>query len=737
MTFDTLCARRRGVESTAGPVRATLFHAPEAEPHVSPKTPKIVLLSLAITVALAACNRDDDAASAGAPQPGADATADASALTLDEASLPGVNRFLASDIDASKDACTDFAGHVNGKWLAANDIPGDRTSWGAFEMLDERSTAAQRQLAEQAAAMEGATDVEKLVGDFWATGMDAEKINQQGVAPIQGMLDAIAALDDKDSIADYLRQSAARGQNVLFGFGANADFSDSTMNIAYAMQGGLGLPDKGYYEDADKADKLAAYEAHVAKVLELSGVAAADAANQARDVVAFETRLARVSKSSEDMSRDVKLFYNPVTLADADALTPNFPWTTFFESQGVAAPETFSLAMPDFHREVSTMLADVPADQWQAYLRFHTVDSASPYLSDAFAEEHFNFYNKALRGQKEQKERGKRVLATVEQQVGEALGQMYVKVAFPEESKARMETLVSNLSDALRTRLEGLEWMSAETKAKAMEKWASFTPKVGYPDKWREWAGLSTSRDSYIGNVLAATEFNYRYDLGKIGKPVDRTEWGMSPQTVNAYYNPQQNEIVFPAAILQPPFFDPEASDEMNYGGIGAVIGHEMIHGYDDQGSRFGASGNFENWWTPADAEGFASRTDKLVEQFNAYEAVPGKFVNGKLTLGENIADLGGLAVAYDAMKKATAGTPDPETDGMTRDQRFFANWATVWRRNFTPDELNVRLTTDPHAPANFRAIGAPSNLPAFAAAYGCQAGDPMVRSGDAQVVIW
>ena len=575
------------------------------------------------------------------------------------------------------------------------------------------------------------------MGNFWATGMDAEKINAQGITPIQPRLDAIAALDSQQKVADYLRTSAAKGENFLFGFGAEADFKQSDMNIAYAAQAGLGLPDKTYYVDADKADKLAAYQAHVAKVLELSGIDSAKAAEQAKQVIAFETRLAKVSKSSEEMSRDVSLFYNPISPADADKLTPNFPWTAFFESQGVATPTMFSLAIPAFHQEVSKMLADVPVDQWQAYLRFHTVDGASPYLSDAFAEENFNFYSKAMRGQAEMKNRGKRVLDTIESQAGDALGQMYVKVAFPAESKAQMERLVSNLSGALKVHLEKLDWMSDETKAKAMEKWASFTPKIGFPDKWRDWSGLKTSRDSYIGNLIAANEFNYKWNLSKIGKPVDKTEWGMSPQTVNAYYNPLANEIVFPAAILQPPFFDPKATDEMNYGGIGAVIGHEMIHGYDDQGSRFGPTGNFENWWTPADTKGFTGLTDKLIAQFNAYEAAPGKNVNGKLTLGENIADLGGLAVAYDAMKTATAATPDPMTDGMTRDQRFFANWATVWRRNFTADELKVRLATDPHAPANFRAMGAPSNMPAFAAAFECKPGQPMVRAKDQQVVIW
>jgi putative endopeptidase len=694
--------------------------------------PQVLLLSLAITLALAACNRD-----AAAPAASTDAAADAPKLTLDESKLPPFNRFTAADVDASKNACTDFGGYINGKWLAANEIPGDRTSWGAFEMLGERSLAVRQQLAEQAAAMDDATGVEKIVGDLWSTGMDESKVNAQGLKPIESRLAAIDALADGAAVAEYLRTSAAKGENMLFGFGPEADFKNSSMNMAYATQGGLGLPDKGYYFDADKQDKLAAYEQHVAKVLELSGIAAADAAKQAKDVVAFETRLAKVSKSSEELSRDVSLYYNPVTLADADKLAPNFPWTTFFESQGVAAPETFSLAMPAFHEEVSAMLTDVPVAQWKSYLRFHTVDGASPYLSDAFAQENYNFYGKALRGQKEMKPRWKRVLDTIEGQAGEALGQMYVDVAFPAESKARMQELVKNLSDALKVRIENLEWMGDETKKKAMEKWASFTPKIGYPDKWRPWEGLATSRDSYIGNVMAANEFNYKYELAKIGKPVDKTEWGMSPQTVNAYYNPLQNEIVFPAAILQPPFFDANADDALNYGGIGAVIGHEMIHGYDDQGSRFGPTGNFENWWSDADAKGFSGLTGMLVDQFNAYEAAPGKNVNGKLTLGENIADLGGLAVAYDAMKKASEGKPDPMIDGMTRDQRFFANWATVWRRNFTPEELNVRLATDSHAPANFRAMGAPSNLPAFAAAYSCKAGDAMVRDGDDQIVIW
>ena len=697
------------------------------------RKPQILVLSLAVTAVLAACSKKDEAAPAAST---ASTTPAALELKLDESKLPPVNRFQVADLDTSKNACTDLGGYANGKWLAANSIPGDRASWGAFEMLDERSTAVQKQLAEQAAAHPEATGVEKIVGDLWATGMDEAKINAQGIEPIKPMLTAIDGLNNKDAIADYLRTTAAKGQNFLFGFGAEADFKNSTMEMAYASQGGLGLPDPEYYTKAENKDKLDAYQAHIAKVLELAGAAPADAAEQAKTVIAFETRLAKASKTSEELSRDVELYYNPVTLAEADKLTPNFSWTRFFESQGVAPQEKFSLAMPAFHQEVSKMLADTDPAAWRAYLRFHTIDGASPYLSDAFVNENYNFNGKILNGQKEIKPRWKRVLDTVENQAGEALGQMYVKVAFSPESKAKMETLVTNLANALKARIENLAWMSDETKQKAIAKWETFTPKIGYPDKWREWAGLETRRDSYIGNVLAAQEFNYKWNLGKIGKPVDKTEWGMPPQMVNAYYNPLQNEIVFPAAILQPPFFDPNATDEMNYGGIGAVIGHEMTHGYDDQGARFGPTGNFENWWSEADAKGFSSRTDKLVEQFNGYDA-NGTKVNGKLTLGENIADLGGLATAYDAMKKATEGQPDPNTDGLTRDQRFFLNWATVWRRNFTPENLAVRLKTDPHAPANFRAIGAPSNLPAFAAAFQCKEGDPMVRAGGKQVVIW
>ncbi len=657
--------------------------------------------------------------------------------TLDESTLPPVNRFQLTDLDASTDVCVDLGAYVNAKWLAANTIPADRTSWGAFAMLDERSLAVRHQLAEQVSRDSGASGVARLVGDFYSSGMDEQSIEEQGIKPLEARLASIEAVSDRAGLAAWLRDAFARGEGELFSFGPEADFTNSSMNIAFVVPGGLGLPDRAYYFDADKADKLAAYQKHIAKVLELSGVEAAAAADQAKAVIDFETRLAKVSKSAEELSRDVSLYFNPVSPSDADKVSPNFPWTEFFASQGLQLPEKFSLAIPEFHGEVNRMLAEEPLPVWKSYLRFHVVDDASPYLSREFVDESFDFYSRIMRGQQEQRERWKRVLGSIEGNVGEAFGQLYVSVAFPPESKARMEKLVGNLRTALKARIENLDWMGDSTKAKALEKWASFTPKIGYPDKWRDWTGLNTTRESYFANIAAAREFNYRWELSKIDKPVDKTEWGMTPQTVNAYYNPLRNEIVFPAAILQPPFFDPDADDAINYGGIGAVIGHEMTHGYDDQGSRFGPTGNFENWWTEQDARDFAARTDKLVQQFNGYEALPGQFVNGNLTLGENIADLGGLATSYDALHLAVGDAPDPETDGLTRDQRFFLSWATIWRNKITPESQKVQLAVDPHAPAAFRVIGPVSNMPAFAAAFGCAAGSAMVRSDAARVVIW
>jgi len=683
----------------------------------------------AVAVVLAGCQRGAEEKKVASPAP----------WTLDESKLQQPIRFAATDLDESQSACKDLASYVNGKWLESNAIPADETAWGAAQILNNRSLGVRQQLAEHVAAKSNATGIDKIIGDFWATGTDDKKLNELGLAPLKDRLAAIDTLTDGPSVAEHLRAISAIGENPLFGFGPLADFKNSTQNIAIAFQGGLGLPDSTYYSLADKKPIRDAYEKHIAKLFELAGVAAPEAAKQTTSVLAFETRLAKVSKSSEQLSRDTELYYQPVKIAEADKLSPNFPWTKFFESQKVATPEWFSLSIPAFHQEVSRMLEQVPVAQWQSWLRFKLLDDASPYLSDAFVSERFDFYGKTLQGQKEQRPRWKRVLAVIENSAGEAMGQRYVEVAFPASSKAQMLELVNNLRAALKVRIENLTWMTDATKKKALEKWATFNTKIGYPDKWRDWTGLSTSRDSYYGNVAAANAFNYRWELDKIGKPVDKDEWGLTPQTVNAYYDPQRNEIVFPAAILQPPFFDPQTDEAMNYGAIGAVIGHELTHGFDDQGSRFGPSGNFEEWWTKEDAAKFKALSGKLVAQYNGYIGAPGltEKVNGNLTLGENIADLGGLNIAYDAFQKAVAGKPDPKTEGMTREQRFFLGFASSWRGKYTPELTKLIVASDPHSPGGVRANGTPTNIDAFAKAFGCKEGDAMVNSGDKKVVIW
>ncbi|WP_314105759.1 M13 family metallopeptidase [uncultured Stenotrophomonas sp.] len=690
-------------------------------------------LTVAIAMSLAACNKTETPAAATAE---ADAAKPAFDLSQIKTPLISLN---SADLDPAVAACTDLNGFVNSKWLKANPVPNDQTTWGSFEILRERSLEVQHALVQQAAASQAkAGSVEAKIGDIWKTGSDEAKIEAAGIAPLQPQLDRIAALNDTAAITQYLRDSQAQGQGVLFSLFANADYKDSGNVIAYVGQGGLGLPEKGYYFDASQAKIRDAYVAYIAQALTLSGVDAAQAKTQAQAVMDFETRLAKASLSRIEL-RDPSKRYNPLSAAEADKLTPNFSWTALFDTLKVPAAQKFSLAQPGFFSEVDKMLVDVPASTWQAYLRFHTVDDAAPYLSSAFEKANFDFYGTTLRGQKEMQPRWKRVLESVNTSIGEGLGQLYVDAVFPAESKEQMQHLVENLSVALKARLEKLEWMGEDTRKKALEKWASFTPKIGYPDKWRDWSGFETNADSYLGNMQAARAFNYRYMLNKIGKPVDKTEWGMTPQTVNAYYNATKNEIVFPAAILQAPFFDAKADPALNYGGIGAVIGHEMMHGYDDSGSQFAANGNFDNWWTDADRKAFTGRTDQLVAQFDGYESLPGVNVKGKLTLGENIGDLGGLTVAYDALQMALKENPKANVavDGHSQDQRFFMNWATVWRRNFTDGELRVRLNTDPHAPANFRANGAPSNMPAFAQAFECKPGDAMVRADDKRVVIW
>lgn len=700
---------------------------------------KPLALAVSLALSLTACGKHD-----ADQAPAASSSAPASAGTTAMAGAP-TSVFDISELGPMNEACADFDQFVNAKWVAANPIPSDRTRWGAFDKLAEDSLNTQHDIVDAAAknaTSAQAGSIQQKIGYLYASGMDEAAIEKAGFDPIKPKLDAIAALKNGSDVADYLNKSFSNGDMQVFSFGSGADFKNASMQIGYTFQSGLGLPTKDYYTDAKYAEQRAAYLDYIAKSLELTGVPAADAKKQADQVMAFEAKLAAASFAPVEL-RTPEHQYHFVSVKEADKITPHFSWEKFFDAQGVKIDKGFSLSQPKFFAEFDKLLASAPIDQWQAYLRFHVIDDASPLLSKSFQDNKFAFYGKTLSGQPEQKARWKRVLGAVNGSMGMALGQLYVDKMFKPEAKERAQVLVDNVRNALKARIENLDWMSPETKTKAIAKWSTFLPKIGYPEKWRDWSGLDIKQGDYYGNVMAAAKYNYQYDTNKIGKPTDRKEWGMTPQTVNAYYNPTDNTINFPAAILQPPFFYANGDDAINYGGIGAVIGHEASHGFDDEGSQFDGEGNNVNWWTKADRTKFDERADKLVAQFNAYTPIkdkPDAHVNGQLTLGENIGDLGGLNSAYDALQIALKKNPEEagsKIDGYTQDQRFFLNWARVWRGSIREKEALLRLNTDPHAPASLRAIGAPSNMDAFATAFQCKPGDAMVRSGDKQVKIW
>ncbi len=707
-------------------------------------------LAASITLALSACGKHEAPAATVAP-PSATSAAPAStavpAASSTTASAVDVSKsiFDVSELGAINEACTDFNGFVNAKWVAANPIPSDRTRWGAFDQLAEASLKTQHTIVDNAAKgadQAAAGSIEQKIGNLYKSGMDEAAIEKAGIDPIKPKLAQINDLKNGQDVAAYLDKSFASGDMQVFQFGAGADFKHAATQIGYTFQSGLGLPTRDYYTDPKHADLRKAYLDYIVKTLELASVAPADAKKQADQVMALETRLAAASLAPVEL-RTPENQYHFVSVQEADKITPHFSWENFFKAQGVTIDKGFSLSQPRFFAEFDKLLADAPISQWQAYLRFHTIDDAAAALSKNFRDNKFAFYGKTLAGQPEQKPRWKQVLGAVNGSMGMALGELYVKQEFTPQAKQRAEELVTNVRNALKARIENLDWMSPETKAKALAKWDTFLPKIGYPDKWRSWNDLTITPDNFYANLEAAAKFNYDFDIAKIGQPTDRKDWGMTPQTVNAYYNPTDNTINFPAAILQPPFFDANADDAINYGGIGAVIGHEASHGFDDEGSQFDGAGNNVNWWSKDDRAKFDARTAKLVQQFNDYTPIkdkPDAHVNGKLTLGENIADLGGLNVAYDALQTALKQHPEEvgrKIDGYTQDQRFFLNWARVWRGSIREKQALLRLNTDPHAPDPLRAMGAPSNMPAFATAFQCKSGEAMVRPADKQVKIW
>ena len=643
----------------------------------------------------------------------------------------------AQNFDTHVSACQDFFQYADGGWLKSNPIPAEYSTWSLDSEIGERNLGILKHILENAASQSGALDsTSQKIGDFYAAAMDEAATDKAGLAPLKDDLAAIAALKSPADVATLIGAWQGRGLTVLFDFEAQPDLKNSGTDIAYAGQGGLGLPDRDYYlrDDAKSKALRARYQAHVARMLGLVGDA--DARGEAASVLTLETRLARASLDRVAL-REPANSYHIYTLKDADAKTPHFSWSGFFHTLGRDDVHSFSLAQPDFFVTADKALSEVPVAQWQGYLRWRLIDADAAYLGKTFVDADFDFHGRTLRGARQILPRWKRAIRSADGALGELLGQAYVAQVFPPEAKQRALVLVNNLKVALRTRIEHLTWMSVDTKKAAYAKLDTLVAKIGYPDKWRDYSKLEISRISYLANMRAAAAFEAQRQYAKFDRPVDRSEWDMTPQTVNAYYNPMGNEVVFPAAQLLPPYFDANADDALNYGGIGAVIGHEMTHGFDDQGSQFDAKGNLANWWTQADRTEFDARTAKLVEQFNAYVPVDDLHINGKLSLGENIADLGGLLVAYDAFKLTPQGKGEEKIAGLTPDQRFFLSYAQTWRTAQRPEQLRLQVQSNEHAPAKFRTNGPLSDTPAFAHAFACKAGDPMVRQSENIVNIW
>ncbi len=645
-----------------------------------------------------------------------------------------------ANLDRTANACVDFYQFANGGWLTNNPLPAAYSRWGSFEELGEKNQQALTTILQSAASDADAKQATsyKMLGTYYNTCMDSAAAERQGAAPVRAELNRISSINNRAELQREIANLQLIGVPVLFGFGSTQDSKNSTSVIGGAYQGGIGLPDRDYYfkADAASADIRRNYVAHIQRLFELSGTPAGQAAADADRVMRFETALAASSRTRVEL-RDPQANYNFRTSAQLASMTPNFNWNSYFTSLGRPGIPSVDIQNPKFFGTVDSLVANAPMADWKAYLRWKTVDDAAPLLSSAFVNENFNF-SKTLSGAKEMLPRYKRCTRATDSGLRDALGQAYVEQNFTPAAKSRALDMVHNLEAVLRDRINGLTWMSPATRQQALVKLAAFTEKIGYPDKWRDYSTLHLSNNSFLSNVYAVNRYENARDLGMIAKPLDRTQWGMTPPTVNAYYNPAMNEIVFPAGILQPPFFSATADDAVNYGGMGSVIGHEMSHGFDDQGAQYNPQGNLKNWWTDADLAAFKLKTGLVSNQFNDYVVLDSVHVLGALTLGENIADLGGLNIAYTALHKSMEGKPRPGLiDGFTPEQRFFLAWAQIWRQNITPQMARQRIITDPHAPGRWRVNGPTSNMPEFAAAFGCKAGDPMVRGDALRAVIW
>jgi putative endopeptidase len=625
--------------------------------------------------------------------------------------------------------------------MAKNPIPAAYPSWGIDNEVMERNREILHQILEDAAkdttAAPGSN--EQKIGDYYGSCMDTTKVESEGLKPLQPEFDRIERISGLPTLESEIAHLQSIGVHAGFTVDSTQDFKDSTQVTGEVDQGGLGMPDRDYYtrEDEKSKQQRDEYEKHVAKMFELMGDGPTKAAAEAQTVMELETKLAQASQTNVER-RDPQAVYHRMPQAELKTLSPNFPWEDYFSAVGLAGKGDVNVTAPSFFKEVSTLAASEPMANWKTYLRWHLINSAASSLSSPFVDEDFRFKGTILTGTKENLPRWKRCVRYTDHALGEALGQAYVKKAFPPEAKARALDMVRNLEAALASDLRQLPWMSEATRQQALTKLQAITNKIGYPDKWRDYSALEIDRGPYVQNAFHAAKFEFNRDLNKVGKPVDRTEWGMTPPTVNAYYNPQLNEIVFPAGILQPPFFDFKADDALNYGGIGAIIGHEMTHGFDDEGSQFDAQGNLKNWWTPDDLKNFKARGECIAKQFDGYFVEDKLHENGKLVEGESIADLGGLVIAFAAFQKSLEGKSRPtEIDGFTPEQRFFLGYAQGWADNIRPEFARLLTNVDPHPLAQFRVNGPLSNLPTFAQAFQCKQDDPMVRPPNDRCAIW
>ncbi len=630
-----------------------------------------------------------------------------------------------------------FAMYVNGTWMKTAKIPADKSSYGAFDMLYDQSQKDVKAIIEEAAKGNNAegTDEQKI-GDYYASFMDRKGRDAKGIAPIQPELKAIDAIASYDDLAAYFGKANRAGVSIPFSVSVMSDFKDPTKHTLITWQGGLGLPEREYYlsNDAKMTEIRQKYVAHIEKMFQLTNMP--NPAENAAKIMALETALASQQMKKED-TRDIVKLYNVYAVKDLKTLMPDFNWTAMLKNAGVDREKKLVVTQVDYTKNLNNLIKNTPIDTWKTYLKWGVINGSAGLLTTALDKQNFEFYGKNLYGTESQQEDWKRAVEMVNGGLGEVVGKVYVKKHFSPEAKERMTQMVKNLLKAYAESIKTLDWMSAATKKEALKKVDNFMIKIGYPDKWRDYSALKIVKNDLYGNATRATEFEYNRNLAKLGKPVDRAEWGMNPQTVNAYYNPSLNEIVFPAAILKPPFFDLNADDAVNYGGIGAVIGHEIGHGFDDQGSAFDGTGTMKNWWTPQDLAAFKKRTSALVEQYNSFKAFPDLNVNGAFTLGENIGDLGGLSIAIKAYKATLNGKEAPVMDGFTGMQRVFLGWGQVWAEKIREEALRSQIAGDPHSPALFRVNGTVRNIPEFYEAFNIKPTDSLYLAPEKRVKIW